>query len=240
MSASAEPPADAASVRCEPDERPPSYAGEVRSHLGPGIWIPLVAVLATAVAVLAVLLVLNSGAGEPDVVVCEPGTPGCELRQSVHWHADFALYIRGERYDFNQERFISSTEDELSENVHIHESYLVVHVHREGTTWREFFDSLGFELTDQCLTTPEGEQFCTSGTERLSFILNGVRLDGLAFQDITNIDRALISFGSESDAELLQQYAEVPDEACILSGSCEDRVPEGGLSDEACGKNGCP
>ncbi len=211
-----------------------------RGSLPPRAWLPIIVLLVAAVVALAVLLILNSGDGEPDVVVCEPGTPGCELRQSVHWHADFALYIRGERYDFKQERFISDTEDELSENVHIHEPFhAIVHVHREGTTWREFFDSLGFELTDQCLTTPEGEQLCNSDAERLSFVLNGVRLDGLAFQDITNIDRALISFGSESDEDLMQQYAEVETEACILSGLCEDRVPEGGLPPEACGGYEC-
>ena len=177
--------------------------------LVPRVWIPIIVLLVGAVVALAVLLVVNSGEREPDVVVCEPGTPGCELRQAVHWHADFALYIRGERYDFNQERFVSDEEDELSENVHIHgERVSVVHVHREGTTWREFFDSLGFELTDQCLTTPEGEQFCNSEAEGLSFVLNGVKLDAMAFQDITNIDRALISFGSESDEELMQQYAQ--------------------------------
>lgn len=211
-----------------------------RGALAPRIWIPVVAVLVAAVVALAVLLVLNSGDEGHVTVVCEPGTPGCELRQGVHWHADFALYIRGERYDFNQERFFSTVEVELSENAHIHEPYYdIVHAHREGTTWREFFHSLGFELTDQCLTLPTGELLCNSETERLSFIVNGVRVDGLAFQDITDIDRALISFGDESDEELMQQYAEVTDEACILSGLCEARVPEGGLPPEACGGHEC-
>ena len=212
-----------------------------RGTLVPRVWIPIIVLLVGAVVALAVLLVVNSGEREPDVVVCEPGTPGCELRQAVHWHADFALYIRGERYDFGQERFVSDEEDELSENVHLHGARVsVVHVHREGTTWREFFDSLGFELTDQCLTTPEGEQFCDSEAERLSFVLNGVKLDALAFQDVTDIDRALISFGSESDGELMQQYAQVSDEACIVSLLCEERIPEGGIEIEPCvGRGEC-
>ncbi|MCY3603313.1 MAG: hypothetical protein OXH12_09565 [Chloroflexi bacterium] len=206
-----------------------------RGTLAPRIWLPIVALLVAAVVVLAVLLILNGGDDGPVTVVCEPGTPGCELRQGVHWHADFALYIRGERYDFNQAQFFSTEERELSENVHLHGTRdSVVHVHREGTTWREFFDSLGFELTDQCLTTPEGEQWCNSETERLSFVLNGVRVDGLAFQDITDIDRALISFGSEGDDQLMQQYSEVTDEACIVSLLCQERIPEGGIEDEPC------
>jgi methionine synthase II (cobalamin-independent) len=189
-----------------------------------------------AVVALAVLLVLNGSEDGP----AEPSTPtttvGGELRQTVHWHADLALYIRGERYSFDQERFYSTAEEELSENVHIHRPWdVVVHVHRESSTWREFFDSLGFELTDACITLPAGERFCNSETERLTFILNGVKVDALAFEDITNIDRVLISFGNESDEELMQRFAEVTSEACILSGLCDERVPEGGIPDEACG-----
>ena len=214
-------------------DRPP------RGTLAPRIWLPIVALLIAAVVALAVLLILNRGEDGPVTVVCEPGTPGCELRQSVHWHADFALYIDGERYDFDQERFFSTTEEELSENVHLHEPYLVVHVHREGTTWHEFFSSLGFELTDKCLTLPEGDRYCTAGGERLSFILNGVKVDAVAFEDITNVDRLLISFGGESDEELRQRWAEVKDEACILSRLCEERIPEGGLPPEACGGYEC-
>ncbi len=76
--------------------------------------------------------------------------------------------------------------------------------------------------------------------QRVLMPRSGPSLGALAFENITNIDRALISFGSESNAGLLQQYTEVTDEACILSGLCEDRVPEGGLPDEACVKEGCP
>lgn len=210
-----------------------------RGTLAPHVWIPIVALLTGAVVALAVLLVLN-GAGDGPGPEPETPTLGGELRQPVHWHADFALYIRGKRYDFDQERFFSTAEDELSENVHIHESWpVVVHVHREGSTWREFFDSLGFEFTDACITLPEGERFCNSETERLTFILNGVNVDALAFEDITNIDRVLISFGSDSDEEFMQRYAEVTSEACILSGLCDDRIPEGGIPPEHCPGTTC-
>ena len=214
-----------------------------RGALPPRVWLPIVALLMAAVAALAVLLVVNSRSDAPEAVACAPGSAGCELRQPVHWHADFALYLRGERYTFDQERFYSDAENELSENVHIHKPWHeVVHVHREGTTWREFLGSLGFEFTDSCLATPEGERFCNSEGERLAFILNGVRVDALAFQDITDIDRALISFGPvcEGDCEeLWRQYAEVTDEACILSRLCLEREPPGGLPPEACGGYEC-
>lgn len=206
-----------------------------RGAPGPRVWAPALAALAAAVVALAVLLVARDGGNAPATVVCEPGTPGCELRQEVHWHADFALFIRGERYDFDDDRFYSDEDVERGVNVHLHRPRAhVVHVHRESTTWREFLATLGFELTDDCLALPDGERLCASETERLSFILNGVRLDSLAFQDITDIDRALISFGGESEAELWRQYEQVTDEACIVSLQCMDRVPEGGIEEEPC------
>lgn len=210
-----------------------------RGAPGPRLWAPALAVLAAAVVALTVIAITRDGGDAPVTVVCEPGTPGCELRQEVHWHADFALFIRGERYDFDDDRFYTNGEDGHSENVHLHRPYAnVVHVHREGTTWREFLDSLGFTLEGECLTPPEGEPLCASETERLSYILNGVRVDSLAFQDITDIDRALISFGGESADELWRQYEQVTDEACILSLLCVERVPEGGIPDEGCGGGG--
>tara|TARA_B100001123_G_C15318632_1_gene1027112 strand:+ start:1517 stop:1975 length:459 start_codon:yes stop_codon:yes gene_type:complete len=151
------------------------------------------------------------------------------------------LYIHGDQYDFNQKRFFSDEDHELSDNAHLHPPrHNVVHVHREGTTWSEFFSSLGFRLTDTCLTTPEGQQFCSSDSGELSFVLNGVRLDALAFQDITDIDRALISFGDESAQELMEQYKGVSNEACIVSLLCEKRLPPGGIEDEPCtGRSEC-
>ncbi len=195
--------------------------------------------LVAAVVALAILLVLNER-GDGGGAAAPTPTLGGELRQTVHWHADLALYINGERYNFDQDRFYSTTEEKLSENVHLHRPWhVVVHVHREGTTWWEFFDSLGFEFTDVCLTLPEGDRYCNSETKQLSFILNGVKVDTLAFEDITNIDRVLISYGDEGDEELMQRFAEVTDEACILSGLCKEREPEGGVPPEQCGGVEC-
>ena len=50
----------------------------------------------------AIPLLVNSRERAPVMVVCESGTPGCELRQPVHWRANFALYIWRVRYDFDQ------------------------------------------------------------------------------------------------------------------------------------------
>ncbi len=220
----------------------PEPASGPKGSLSPRLWAPVGGVLVVAVIALGLALLLQDDGASEEPSSCVLGTPGCELRQPVHWHADFALYIRGERFDFSDERFLSGGEDDhLSENVHLHEPrYDVVHVHLEQTTWHEFLATLGFALTESCLTPPAGEPLCNSESERLSFFLNGVRLDGIAFEDITDIDRVLISFGSETEAELGAQLASVADDACIVSGLCVDREPEGGIEDEPCtGRGTC-
>jgi hypothetical protein len=214
-------------------------SGRWDGWLSPRQWIPIGGVLGVAVVVLAVLIAFGvNGDGGPRTVVksCQIGEPGCELRRPIHQHADFALFIRGKRYDFHQDRFVSRTGKELGFTSHIHDPrYTVVHVHMSGTTWDEFFRSMGFELADptvpgikpesSCLKTPDGEKLCAGGQESFKFMVNGVAIDGIAFRDIHDLDRLLISFGGENEEQVKQQYLQVSDEACIPSELCKARIP---------------
>jgi hypothetical protein len=202
--------------------------------LGPRTWIPAALVLIAAVGGLFGLYLMERGNSGSAAGFCPPGTPGCELRQPIHEHADFAVFIRGERLDFSNDRYISTEERELSENIHIHNPrHTVVHIHREQTTWDEFFRSLGFELNDPslptitpettCLKMPDGTRYCASATETFKFYVNGVKVDGIANHNISDLDRVLLSFGSETEEEVLRQFDEVTDEACIPSARCRER-----------------
>jgi hypothetical protein len=203
--------------------------------------------LALVLGALAVVMSSCGGESAPAELPCPPGTPGCELRQQIHEHADFALFIRGHQFDFGRPEFISVEGHEKSENVHIHDPrHTVVHVHREQTTWDEFLRSLGFELTDPtvgtptekaCLKLPAGERLCTTATESFKFVMNGVRIDGIADLDIAGLSRLLISYGSESEADVFQnQWPRVSDEACIPAGVCQARGSGAGEHGEPCAK----
>ncbi len=175
---------------------------------------------------------------EPRPRLADPG----ELRQEVHWHADFAIVIDGEPLVLSDERFLSTEERALSPNVHLHEPrYTVVHVHREQTTWGEFFASLGGDLSDECLTLPEVGNFCADGDRQLRFLVNGVPVDSLRHVQISDLQRVLISYGTETEEELAARFDElVSDEACIPSGRCIARIPSAGEEPEPCaGGTGC-
>lgn len=213
------------------DEDAPT--GRWDGYLGPRIWAPAAALLLVGLAAF-VGLYLNERGDAAGAGTCAPGTPGCELRQPIHEHADFAIFIRGQRLDFSNDRFISTEDKELSENVHIHNPrHTLVHIHRESTTWDEFFRSLGFELNDPSLLAvtpessylkmPDGTLYSASATETFKFYVNGVKVDGIASYNISDLDRVLVSFGDETEEEVLAQLDEVSDESCIPSGRCVER-----------------
>lgn len=207
------------------------------------------ATLSLPITLVMVVWIMSGcgGASAPDVQPCLGGTPGCELRQNIHEHADFALFIRGQQFDFGKPEFVSVEGKEKSENVHIHDPrHTVVHVHREQTTWDEFLRSLGFELTDPtlgthpaktCLKLPAGERLCTTPAESFKFVMNGVRIDGIADLDIAGLSRLLISYGSETESDVFQnQWPRVSDEACIPAGVCQSRGSGAGEHGEPCAK----
>ncbi len=228
-------------------------AGDSRwdGWLGPKQWMPIVGILSLAVIALAVMLVLNLGG---DDAGAEGGgsTTTTGVRPPVHLHADFALVIRGQKFDFNQEQFLSEAEGrELSANVHIHAPRTdVVHVHTAFVTWDEFLRSVGFKLDDPsfpgitaertCMTLPSGEKLCNSATETWKFIANGIQVDGLSNVQVGDLNRVLFSYGPESfDQVMKEQWTRVTDQACIPSELCASRIPADEPPEQCSGKGLC-
>ncbi len=217
--------------------------------LGPRQWMPILGILSVAVIALAVLLFLNmDDAGADDA----NGGPVSGVRPVTHEHADFAVVIRGEMFDFSQPQFLSDTEgNELSEHAHIHNRrFTLVHVHSTLTTWDEFFRSLGFQLTDPtfsgvtsertCMQLPDETELCNTETERWSFIANGVPVDGMALVNIGDLDRVLFSYGPETPEQALERYyGLVTDQACIPSVLCVDRIPADEPPETCSGRGQC-
>ena len=162
-----------------------------------------------------------------------------DLRQEVHWHADFAVFINGKQIDFDAKHYITTEKFHVDEYVHIHDPfYGVVHVHREQTTWSEFFKTLGWELSERCFIS-DSEEYCSNGSKKLSFYVNGVQIDSITFLEISDLQRVLIRYGSQPNG-LTQELDAIGTEACILSEICMDRMPETGAYPEPCsGRSSC-
>lgn len=152
---------------------------------------------------------------------------------AVHVHSDVLVYIEGEQFDFTEEKYQSSIENILHKNYHFHDNDdNVIHRHAAGLTLPEFFDSLGFTLTDDCLTTDQGQEYCTQSDGVLRLYV-----DGEIQEDVTNYipqeeDRILVYYGAPDDPAVDTYLNEISDDACYYSGTCPER---GTPPPESCG-----
>lgn len=138
---------------------------------------------------------------------------------SVHHHANFALYINGERDEFKSftfyEEIQSCSGDELNNpkaRVHMHEQInSVVHVHDNAATWGHFFANLGYQLGNDFIKTDDG-LYGDSRGKQLKFMLNGTEVDAVANRPISSGDVLLVSYGSD-DKALRRQYDSITKDA---------------------------
>lgn len=154
----------------------------------------------------------------------ETGNPEIGIVGDVHYHADFALYINGERYDFAKEKYMSTENKSLSNFMHLHDmDGKVIHKHAEGVTLGFFLETLGMKLNETCLVLDNEDSYCNEDDKELKMSVNGKHNDEFDQYDIQDEDKILLSYGDEYEEELQKQMSSVSDEACIYSLTCPEK-----------------
>ncbi|MEW6722826.1 MAG: hypothetical protein AB1324_06190 [Candidatus Micrarchaeota archaeon] len=160
---------------------------------------------------------------------------------SYHTHADFKVYMEGQQLNFSQPRFMSTSESALSLFVHLHDlDGDVIHHHKRNITMADFFETLNMSFNSTCFVTDAGT-FCGEGQKKLRMF---VRHDGGDWEEnfamgeyvFEDLDRILITYGSEDMDTLKKQMESVTDKACIQSGECPER---GQPTDSSCAGDVC-
>lgn len=157
----------------------------------------------------------------------------------VHYHANFALYINGQREMFKGSQNYEETEMCTAGTTmtpigraHMHDNINnVVHVEDHAVTWGQFFENLGWYIGPDFVQGPDGTMHKASGNSQLHLVLNGQNytgLGGLTDTVIKDKDKLLVSFGDESNATLTQEYSAIPSTAGKYdvskdTGSCGSR-----------------
>lgn len=157
-----------------------------------------------------------------------------ETADEVHVHSDWLLHIDGTTYDLTDDRYQSSSMQVLHEHIHLHDNNdEVIHRHDHGVTLEAFMRSLGFTLTDVCITNDLNETFCSDGGNELMVFVNDERIGDFAEYVNQEEDRILIYYGDPENTlgirDLLQA---ITDQSCIYSGTCPER---GTPPPESCG-----
>lgn len=127
--------------------------------------------------------------------------------KNVDYTAGFAIFTNG-----TFRVFTATMYHNLSEDVFIQkDNPNIVHVKQSGTTWDDFFKTLPFKLSKDCLTTGTKQTFCTNEKGTLQFYLNGKREEDLLSKEIQDGDKALITYGNENERQIENQLQQVPD-----------------------------
>ena len=124
--------------------------------------------------------------------------------KSTHIHADIKVYINGQPIDFSQKKYHVTTsymhfEDGLGN---------VVHMHATGLAMNHLFKSLNGDFNNNCLLF-EGENYCNDGNKKLKFFVNGKPNNEFGYYVMKDLDKILVSYGSENNAEIQKQMDSV-------------------------------
>ena len=126
--------------------------------------------------------------------------------QAVDHQASFAIFTNGTFRPFTASKYHNLSPDAYIESSNPN----IVKVKKTGITWGDFFQTLPFSLTDDCLTTGTRETFCTGSKGTLKFYLNGVQQEKILGQEIQNNDQLLVTFGNEFETVIKEQFDQIP------------------------------
>lgn len=139
----------------------------------------------------------------------------------THYHANFAVYINGERQEFRDSVFYEDVTACSADNmtkpqqrVHMHDqNNNVVHVHDKAVTWGHFFNNLGWYVGPDFIQTDDDTRYAANEENKLYVVLNGQDYTDLS--PITNMvigdkDVLLLSYGNPDEDALDRQYSSIP------------------------------
>jgi hypothetical protein len=146
--------------------------------------------------------------------------------QKPHYHANFAVFVEGERVDFSPDEYMEEIGAckvggvlHPTERAHLHNNDPdVVHVHDQGVTWGQLLANLGWGLGERYLASDDGRVRVSGQGGTLKLILNGRPEFAVDNQLIRSGDLLLVSFGPETEAEVLRtQFPRVADDAQVFN-----------------------
>lgn len=149
-----------------------------------------------------------------------------------HIHADFHIIVNDTLVDLSTDEFQTTSAQSLHPDTHLHNNNGdVKHIHDEGVTFAIFLESLGIDLSDKCITLDN--TYCSDEVnEVLLFVNDELHTSPISQYVPADEDRLLLYYGAKSNPKLNTYLDNVPDEACIYSGTCPER---GTAPGEECG-----
>lgn len=142
----------------------------------------------------------------------------------VHVHGDFAFYVLDKKIDLTADKYQSTPESIKHPNMHFHDNIdTVIHRHAEGVTLGEFMSSLGFTLTNSCITMDTGVSYCGDEKNVLKLYINGKPERDIADYITSEEDRILLYYGDPQSPTIAAYQAAITEQSCMYSGTCPEK-----------------
>ncbi len=153
-----------------------------------------------------------------------PKPTGVASESAYHVHANMRVVLDGKPIDFSQAKYQSEDGKELNEFIHFHDGVgSVFHVHKKGMKLADLFGSLGMSFTNGCFVDDARTSYCSTTGKSLKFYVNGQPNSSFENYEPMDLDRILVSYGSEDVGAVANQIKAVPDDACVYSEKCPER-----------------
>lgn len=135
-----------------------------------------------------------------------PGIPpGAGKLGDEHVHASVLVRIFGDKFDFS-----ATSYQVKSAWIHFESSDgETIHRHASGVTTGYLFENLGMMVNADCVIFPDGRQFCTNEDYSLKYYINHQAVSDITNYVFDDLDRILISYGSESQEQIEEQLEEL-------------------------------
>lgn len=102
----------------------------------------------------------------PAPTTTEESTPPTPI--TTDFTARFEIFTNGTKRVFTEAKYHNQSIDAYIEKPDPH----LIYIKKPGITWNDFFSTLPFSVTKDCLVTGTKQTFCTTETKKLYFYLN--------------------------------------------------------------------
>lgn len=137
------------------------------------------------------------------------------LLKSAHVHVDWKVYLNGKQMDLKPFAVPNSDLKKTSRFIHVEEGPApektgdVMHIHAKGVPLSLFFESVGLDFSNRCLSWTDKE-YCIDENNTLKFFVNGKQNSEFGEYVPNNGDKILISYGTKNE-DITTQLASITD-----------------------------
>ena len=138
-----------------------------------------------------------------------------------HFHANFMMYIDGERVDFSDDKYMEDVSGcsltwlmYPKDRVHLHENNGdTIHIHDQWVSWGHFFANNWFTFGSNYIALDDGRVLNSTDENKMTFVLNWNVVENPFNTLIKSEDRLYINYWDQDEQSVVDASSFVSDNA---------------------------